>query len=187
MKAFRFLFDEYTGLYTGVVRSPFPENSTEQDPHFNFDCKTVYDRNFHCWKLVPKYEFYQQFAQNDLLASYDLETKRSILKLCEFLDEKFKQNFYNADKFDINNADRFIYLKEVLIEQMKNLSANNDLIQANKGCLFAVQDTIRRDVSTLHGEINSELKFLKSQIMYLTNVVEKPNFIIRFFRWIAGR
>lgn len=187
MKAFRFLFDEYTGLYTGVVRAPFPENSTEQEPHFNFDCKTVYDRNFHCWKLVPKFEFYQQFAQNDLLATYDLETKRSILKLCEFLDEKFKQNFYNADKFDINNADRFIYLKEVLVEQMKNLSANNDLIQSNKACLLSVQDVIRRDVSNFHGELNSELKFLKSQIMYLTNVIEKPNFIIRFFRWIVGR
>lgn len=103
------------------------------------------------------------------------------------MDEKFAQVLKDVDKFDINNADRFIYLKEVLVEQMKNLSANNDLIQSNKACLLSVQDVIRRDVSNFHGELNSELKFLKSQIMYLTNVIEKPNFIIRFFRWIVGR
>ena len=186
MKAFRFLFDEYTGLYTGVVRSPFPENSTEQEPHFNFDCKTVYDRNFHCWKLVPKYEFYQQFAQNDLLASYDLETKRSILKLCEFLDIKFAQILKDVDKFDINNADRFIYLKEVLVEQMKNLSANNDLIQSLKGCMLTTNDSVIKEISISSSTTESEIKFIKSQLMYLTNVVERPNFIVRFFRWIVG-
>lgn len=186
MKAFRFLFDDYTGLYTGVVRAPFPENSTEQEPHFNFDCKTVYDRNFHCWKLVPKFEFYQQFASNDLLATYDLETKRSILKLCEFLDEKFKQFRGKIDIHENEMHDRWFDIGKTLSEQGNKISANTDLIQSLKGCMLTTNDSVIKEISISSSTTESEIKFIKSQLMYLTNVIERPNFIVRFFRWIAG-
>lgn len=72
MRAYRFLFDQQTGQYKGLVRAPFPENCTDIEPHFSFGFKTCWD--FHGeWKLVAEEKFFEQVLVQDVLKDYDRE------------------------------------------------------------------------------------------------------------------
>jgi len=164
---FKYLYDQYTGLYSGIVRSPFPENSTDVEPYFNFACKTVWDFQKCEWKLVERFSFYEQFKDIDRVNELDVRSLKAI--------DEFESGLFEVMK-------DFRILNE---EILKSSIFNNEKIIDNNTKIIQFYRTIRDDLDLINHMQQTELKFIKSQLHYLTTIIERPSLFQRFLKWIV--
>ena len=167
---FKYTYDQYTGLYSGITRPPFPENSTDIEPYFNFACKTVWDFQKNQWKLVERFSFYEQFKDIDRVNELDLQFIKKIDELEKILDlyctEISKQAAGNYLKIDVTN--------------MKNHESITDQIKFTNNLISA----LKHDNDMLCHLQQNEMNFIKSQLHYLTTIIERPSFFQRLLKLI---
>lgn len=121
MKNYKFLFDSQNGSYQGIVRAPFPENSTYVQPHFSVGYKTCWDFAGK-WKLVKDEEFFKQIQVQDVLRDYDRDLERqcqSITKTISVLSNRAMKEFYSVSRSNVLEHHR---TRSVLMNQNYALS-----------------------------------------------------------------
>lgn len=167
---FKYLYDQYTGLYSGIVRSPFPENSTEVEPYFHFACKTVWDFQKNEWKLVERFSFYEQFKDIDRVNELDVKTVNALKVLHESIN-------MDISHLKVNINDHY--------ETILKTYDNSDVI------LMRLADTdhringLKHDNDVLCHLQQTEMKFIKSQLHYLTTIIERPTLFQRLMKWLV--
>lgn len=128
---YKFLFDVQTNEYKGITREqPWCENTTHIAPHFQYGFKTVWDRNFYYWKLIPNHLWFEQMFTKDAIETvieYKNEfVKSEIMRVCKDTGEIQTEVKYQT--LVIHNLQQSILHVQKLIDDLKIANSNRDTI-----------------------------------------------------------
>lgn len=178
-KLYKFAYDLQTGQYMGVTRDFLQAGHglTDIQPHFQQGFKTIFSTENNYWHLVRDEQFFNQMSVKDKLAEQDLFCMVKITELAGLMD-----------RFDINNADRYIalsgasrkyqeqtdnHLKMLGLEHIKfekQMRENHDAV-----CL-----QIREQINSL----NFRLMSIDVQLEMNYNLVKRSYWFPRFLNFV---
>lgn len=166
MKKYKFLFDPQNGSYMGLVREPFPDNSTTVRPHFSFGYKTCWDFQGR-WKLVKEEEFFKQVNVQDVLKEYEVDLRhqcQSITNAISVLSNKQMKEFYEVSRANILEHQRTrTVLSEQCYFQHEEMKRHLEGLQMD---LIIVQDRLEIIIDLLTmGPLKRYLRRLKAWIL----------------------
>ena len=171
-KVYRYTYDLETMLFTGITREqPFAKNSTAIKPHFEAGFKTVYDKELKNWKLLDQNEYFEMMARYNKQAEFETDIREYIFLSTKALGEDIHAF---SDKFDINNADRFIKLEnharshekdikniERIVEHAKNQAVNYRVDLGNE--ILKTNESIGRLTNSVNN-LNITLNYIKFEL-----------------------
>lgn len=148
MICFKFLFDPQSGSYQGIVREPYPDNSTYVQPHFSVGYKTCWDFSGK-WKLVKEEEFFKQVLVQDVLKEYNVDLRQqcqSITNTISILSNKQMKEFYDVSRSNILEhqrtrsvlSEQYFYQREELKRHLEGLQRDLIIVQERIENIFDI-------------------------------------------------
>lgn len=164
-KVYRYTYDLETMLFTGITREqPFAKNSTAIKPHFEAGFKTVYDKELKNWKLLDQNEYFEMMARYNKQAEFETDIREYIFLSVKALGEDIHAF---SDKFDINNADRFIKLEKNVkhVETIANC-IDNRIVRHHSEVIkeFATMVEVHRSLVSQINNLNITLNYIKFEL-----------------------
>lgn len=188
-KDYRYTYDLETMLFTGITREqPFAKNSTAVKPHFEAGFKTVYDKQLKNWKLLDQNEYFEMMARYNKQAEFETDIREYIVLSVKALGEDIHAF---SDKFDINNADRFIKLENHARSHEKNVKHVETIANCIDNRLVRHHSEVIKEFATMvevHRSIVSQINNLNITLNYIKFELDLPlhRRLWRFFvRWLS--
>lgn len=167
-KVYRYKFDPVTKLYNGLTYDLKEKHATDVQPNFESGFKTIYDLELKGWKLIDQREYYELMAHINKQLEFETDIKNYIGQALLHLGEDIHKF---QDRFDINNADRFIALKELYFtNDSKSTAIHRDLKHVEKLVEYGNNQEIKHRV-----DLATQITGLAEQTQILLRAVNNLN------------
>jgi len=167
MKAYRFLFDSKTGVYQGIVREPFPENCTDIEPFFNYDCKTVFDFSVGSWKLVNRLDYWESISRSEMVNDYKDDLKPLIEKqgelICSVVNELNRQRELISDlQYKLTEINNDVYMKNAIEKIKKDIIFTHGILGNHQMIFGRIERNMINNMSSIYLAFDNTYKIVKA-------------------------
>lgn len=134
-KTYKYKYNSKTGLLEGTTRDLTAANTTDKEPIFDPDSRTVWDKELNAWKLVSREDYWQLIGAQNYIQDYES-------KILPVIQNTLKNSqAINADTLYMIDVKQ-TRIEDLLKQTLNKLHTLNQLIDRNQSWSKNYADTL---------------------------------------------